>query len=100
MQTSLNPQSDPERANDELAARERQKDREIEKLRMEVNALGAINSQGREDLARATSSLHAQREALQELLLGYSPAEHTAFVFAPEGTVLKKGSWIVTRRTP
>ena len=99
MQTSLNPQSDTGRTTD-LAARERQKDREIEKLRMEVDALDAINSQCREDLARATSSMYAQRDALQEILLGYSPAEHTAFVFAPEGTVLAKGSWIVTRRAP
>lgn len=78
-------------AYDNQLERERQKDREIEKLQREVATLFVVVAQCREA---------AEREALQELLLGYPPAEHTALVFAPAGTVLEKGSWLIVRRTP
>lgn len=94
---SPNPPSD-------VAMREAQKDREMERLRI---ALGDAQMEAtllRDALHQALIAIRertpkgAQQDALAELLTGYPPATHTALVFEPAGTVLERGTFTLKRK--
>lgn len=87
-----------------LRARELQKDREIERLRIALEDARIDASLNRDALHQALIALRErtpigeQRDALCELLTGYPPAAHTALVFEPAGTVLERGTFTLKRK--